>query len=222
MHGSLPDTLNPTDSADVYAPMELPIGRFFLAFNGTLVTAVGRTAATVEASLRARFDRPVRRAAALPEPLARAVGEHLQRVGRTTLGFDLGGLPAFDQAALRTVLGIPRGDVRSYAWVAHEIGLPRAAKEVGLALGQNPIPLLIPCHRVVYSDGRLGGYIFGRRAKRALLLAEDIELVEQRPRPQSRASAIAIGQREGIVVVRQPALVGPRTAAPGSALRPVS
>lgn len=178
MIGSLPDRLNPADSANVYAPLESPIGRLYLAFNGPLVTAVGRSAAAVEASLRARFDRPIRRAAALPEPLAQAVAEHLEGVGRNRLGFDLGGLPAFDQAVLRTLLTIPRGEVRSYAWVAREIGQPRAAKEVGLALGQNPIPVLLPCHRVVYSDGRLGGYIFGRRAKQALLLAEDIEIEE--------------------------------------------
>jgi O-6-methylguanine DNA methyltransferase len=180
MNGRLPDTLNPADSADVYAPMETPIGRLFLAFNGTTVTAVGRTAATVEASLRARFARPIRRVRTLPEPLARAVGEHLQRDGRTALGFDLGDLPAFDRAVLRAVQEIPRGEVRSYAWVAHEIGQPQAAKEVGLALGQNPIPLLIPCHRVVYSDGHLGGYIFGSPAKRALLLAEGVELAASR------------------------------------------
>ena len=175
MDGWRSATLDPADSADAYAPIETPIGRLFVAFNGPVVTAVGRTPTAVEASIRARFTRPSRRVPALPAPLARAVTEHLRPGGRSTLPFDLGDLPQFDQAVLRTALEIPRGEVRSYAWVAHEVGQPRAAKDVGLALGQNPIPLLIPCHRVVYSDGRLGGYIFGTRAKRALLLAEGVD-----------------------------------------------
>ncbi len=176
MNRWLPEMLNPVERADAYAPIETPIGPLYIAFNGSAVTAIKRTGAAVEGSLGARFARPVRRAPTLPEPLARGVAEHLQGDGRATLCFDLGGLPAFDQAVLRTVLGIPRGEVRSYAWVAHEIGQPQAAREVGLALARNPIPLLIPCHRVIRSDGRLGGYIFGSRAKRALLLAEDVEL----------------------------------------------
>ena len=174
--GPPPALLNCPESADIYAPIETPIGRLFVVFNGTVVAAVGRTAAAVEASLGARFAQPVRPAPALPPPLARAVADRLNGDGRCPLRFDLSGVPAFDELVLRTVLEIPRGEVRSYGWLAGKIGQPRAAKEVGLALGQNPIPLLIPCHRVVYSDGQLGGYIFGARAKRALLIAEGVEL----------------------------------------------
>ena len=95
------------------------------------------------------------------------MAEHPHQDGPTRLRFDLGDVPELDRAVLHAVLGIPRGEVRSYGWVAREIGQPRAAKDVGLALGQNPIPWLIPCHRVVYRDGQLGGHIFGGRAKRA-------------------------------------------------------
>ena len=171
-----PEMLGHADPADAYAPLETPIGRLFVAFDGPIITAVGRTPAAVESTLRTRFARPARRVPALPSPLARAVAEHLNRRHQATLRFDLDALPQFDQAVLRTVLTIPRGQVRSYAWVANELRQSRAAKDVGLALGQNPIPVLIPCHRVIYSDGRLGGYIFGPRAKRALLLAEGVEL----------------------------------------------
>jgi O-6-methylguanine DNA methyltransferase len=171
-----PAPLSSSDSADAYAPVETPIGRLFVAFNGTVVTAVGRTAPAIEASLRARFARPARPAPTLSMPLSRAVADHFSGAGRPALRFDLSGVPAFDQLVLRAVLEIPRGQVRSYGWLAREVGQPRAAKDVGLALGQNPIPLLIPCHRVVYSDGHLGGYIFGSRAKRALLIAEGVQL----------------------------------------------
>ena len=60
---------------------------------------------------------------------------------------------------LAATLTIPRGKVRTYGWIARQIGQPRAAQDVGAALNQNPIPYLIPCHRIVYSDGRLGGYV---------------------------------------------------------------
>jgi O-6-methylguanine DNA methyltransferase len=161
---------------NTYAPIETPIGRLFVAFNGRRISAVGRTPGSLEASLRARFAGPVRAASALPEPLARTVSERLQGHDRAAPDFELDDVPAFDAAVLRTVLEIPRGEVRSYGWVAREVGQPWAAKDVGVALGRNPIPLLIPCHRVVYSDGQVGGYIFGARAKRALLIAEGVAL----------------------------------------------
>jgi O-6-methylguanine DNA methyltransferase len=71
---------------------------------------------------------------------------------------------------------IPRGEVRPYAWIAREIGHPRAVRAVGTALGHNPAPLLIPCHRVVRSDGHLGEYSMGGpEAKRAVLTAEGVD-----------------------------------------------
>jgi O-6-methylguanine DNA methyltransferase len=65
--------------------------------------------------------------------------------------------------------------VRPYAWIAREIGRPKAVRAVGSALAANPIPLLIPCHRVVRSDGRIGAYVFGSEDKRAVLRAEGAE-----------------------------------------------
>ena len=73
-------------------------------------------------------------------------------------------------------LEIPHGEVRPYAWVAREIGQPGAVRAVGTALGRNPIPLLIPCHRVVRSDGAIGDYALGRQAKETMLAAEGVDL----------------------------------------------
>ncbi len=67
---------------------------------------------------------------------------------------------------------IPFGETRSYSWVAEQIGKPRAARAVGQALGRNPLPIIIPCHRVVASDGKLGGYSGGIEMKRYLLRLE--------------------------------------------------
>jgi O-6-methylguanine DNA methyltransferase len=157
---------------ELCAPVETPIGRRYVAGHDLTAVAVGRSAAAVEASVRTRLGRPVRHVPSLPEPLARAVAAHLDGSDTGTLHFDLSGLPEFDRSVLRVALAIPRGETRTYGQLAREIGQPRAAQEVGQALGQNPIPLLIPCHRVIYADGRLGGYVFGSRAKQALLLAE--------------------------------------------------
>jgi O-6-methylguanine DNA methyltransferase len=66
--------------------------------------------------------------------------------------------------------------MRPYAWVAREIGHPKAVRAVGTALGHNPIPLLIPCHRVGKSDGRMGNYAFGAAAKEMILAYEGVDV----------------------------------------------
>ena len=68
---------------------------------------------------------------------------------------------------LTKTLEIPSGEVRPYGWVAREIGRPKAVRAVGSALGRNPVPVLIPCHRVVRSDGHVGNYGLGVPMKRA-------------------------------------------------------
>ena len=67
---------------------------------------------------------------------------------------------------------IPRGQTRSYGWVAQRIGKPRAVRAVGAACGANPVPVIIPCHRVIASDGSLGGFGGGLPMKRRLLALE--------------------------------------------------
>ena len=73
---------------------------------------------------------------------------------------------------LRSTAGIPFGDVRSYGQLAALAGSPRAARAVGNALGSNPIPIVVPCHRVLHADGGLGGYSGGLYRKRYLLALE--------------------------------------------------
>lgn len=70
------------------------------------------------------------------------------------------------------MLSIPLGEVRTYKWVAQKAGNPQAARAVGQILKHNPYPLIIPCHRVIKSSGRQGGYIFGKKTKIALLNLE--------------------------------------------------
>lgn len=72
----------------------------------------------------------------------------------------------------KAVLAIPLGEIRTYKWVACKIRHPKAFRAVGMALKNNPYPLMIPCHRVVASGGRLGGYSGGLKMKIKLLNLE--------------------------------------------------
>ena len=85
---------------------------------------------------------------------------------------DISDLTPFEQAALRATAQIPPGEVRSYAWVATQIGHPRAARAVGRVMARNPLPLLFPCHRVVDSSGALHDYFYGLDMKARLLEME--------------------------------------------------
>ena len=80
----------------------------------------------------------------------------------------------FQQKVLRAVSGIPRGKVSTYQLIAKQIGKPKAARAVGRALANNPFPLIIPCHRVICSNGSLGGYQGGLKMKLTLLKKEGI------------------------------------------------
>ena len=81
-------------------------------------------------------------------------------------------LPDFQSRVLAEASRIPFGDVTSYAAIAARIGHPRAARAVGNALGANPVPIIVPCHRVVRGDGTWGHYAFGPKLKTALLSLE--------------------------------------------------
>jgi methylated-DNA-[protein]-cysteine S-methyltransferase len=85
---------------------------------------------------------------------------------------DLVGASRFQQNVWHVVRTIPYGETRSYGWVASELDLPRAARGVGQALARNPLPIVIPCHRVISNNGSLGGYSGGRGVKELLLRLE--------------------------------------------------
>ena len=171
----LPAVLGGIGLGDRYLELETTIGSVFVAYNDDGVSAVVPLpgAAQFEALFRARFGRPVRRTDVAPGDLVEALGRHL-RGEPAPLRFDLRSVSEFERAVLTKALEIPRGEVRTYGWIAREIGRPRAVRAVGTALGRNPIPLLIPCHRVVYADRSIGNYAFGTPMKQALLAAEGV------------------------------------------------
>ena len=85
---------------------------------------------------------------------------------------DLSNLTPFQRKVLEVVKIIPYGETRNYKWVAERIGNPKAARAVGQALKRNPYPVIIPCYRVIRSNGKLGGYSKGIQKKRKLLKKE--------------------------------------------------
>ena len=88
-------------------------------------------------------------------------------------------LTAFEKAVLKATLSIPFGETRSYAWVAQQIGKPGAVRAVGSALRKNPWPLLIPCHRVIKSDGSPGRYAGKDTGRKAALIALEQRLIRE-------------------------------------------
>lgn len=102
---------------------------------------------------------------------------------------DLTHLTPFQQDVLRVVAAIPRGEVRPYGWVAAMAGRPRAARAVGRAVAANPVPLVIPCHRVTRSSGEIGAYSGGGPGIKARILRHegvDIEALAQLVRRGAR------------------------------------
>jgi O-6-methylguanine DNA methyltransferase len=164
--------------ADRYARFDSPIGRLVVAWNGLGVSAVEavRDDAAFEAAHLARTGRRAHPVGALPERLASAIARRLGGDRRVRIDLDLRGHTDFEQDVWHKALEIPRGEVRPYGWVAAEIGRPRAVRAVGTALGHNPVPLIVPCHRVVRSDGTIGQYSLGGPAnKRTILAAEGLD-----------------------------------------------
>ncbi|HEV8573450.1 MAG TPA: MGMT family protein [Dehalococcoidia bacterium] len=85
---------------------------------------------------------------------------------------DWNGVTGFRRAVMEEVMRIPAGQTLSYGAVAERVGYPRAARAVGRVMATNPLPLVVPCHRVVGSNGSLTGYGGGLHVKEALLRAE--------------------------------------------------
>ena len=167
-----------TGRADRYATAQSPLGPVFVAWNGRGVSWVAprEDAAAFEARFTERVGRSIAPADALPGRLAGAIARRLAGDRRVRIDLDLRGHTPFEVAVWTKALEIPRGEVRPYGWIAAEIGRPKAVRAVGTALAHNPVPLVVPCHRVVRSDGMIGQYSMGGPdAKRQVLAAEGLD-----------------------------------------------
>ena len=163
---------------DRYARFDAPIGSLVVAWNGLGVSAVEAAPDDVTFELHhlARTGRRAVPAGELPADLGRAISRRLDGDRRVRIDLDLRGHTDFERDVWRKALEIPRGEVRPYGWIAAEIGRPKAVRAVGTALGHNPVPLIVPCHRVVRTDGSIGQYsLGGPHNKRMILTAEGLD-----------------------------------------------
>ena len=163
------------DLADSYATIEGPTGPAYVAWNGRGITAF----VPVEAvGTRDAFEERHPRSASSVDAPPGSLAKHLDRTIETgrlgELPVDLSSLGDFQRKVLEKCAEIPPGEIRPYGWIAREIGNPGAVRAVGTALGRNPVPVLIPCHRVVRTDGRIGDYAYGSPMKRQLLEHEGL------------------------------------------------
>ncbi|HXS72123.1 MAG TPA: methylated-DNA--[protein]-cysteine S-methyltransferase [Patescibacteria group bacterium] len=169
---------------------ESPLGPLVVAWNGVGVVSVdlaGDQEAFEARHLVATGRQAI--AAEVPTRLANAIARRLDGDRRVRIPLDLRGHTGFEQDVWRKALEIPRGEVRPYGWIAAEIGRPKAVRAVGTALGHNPVPLIVPCHRVVRSDGFIGQYsLGGPHNKRAVLTEEGLD-------PDAMESAARRGER---------------------------
>ncbi len=139
-----------------------PIGPVWLALSeaGAAAIYVDGWREDLEAKVRRRFPRAeILESAARTAPLLAQIEAYLGGERRNFAApIDWRGMSDFQRRALQATLAIPYGETRSYGEIAARIGSPRAARAVGRAEATNPLPLLIPCHRVIGADGSLHGY----------------------------------------------------------------
>ena len=164
-------------ATDSFFGLDSPIGAVYVAVGPAGVRYVAPAASAEEFArgYRGRFGRLLGevegdgRVEELRGKIAAALAGERVRVD-----LDLSDKTPFQRRVLEVVRGIPHGEVRPYVWVAREAGAPGASRAVGNVMANNPVPLLVPCHRVVRNDGRTGSYAFGAGQKVRLLEGEGV------------------------------------------------
>jgi methylated-DNA-[protein]-cysteine S-methyltransferase len=157
-----------------WGKMPSPLGELFIAVSrqGLCAVEFGRS----EKYFLARFAaaRAEKNATAIKPAIEQLKEYFAGRLSEFSIPVDLSALTPFQRKVLATTSRIPLGQVRSYQQVANEMGCSKSSRPVGQSLGRNPVPIVIPCHRVIASDGSLGGYSGGSglKAKRFLLQLE--------------------------------------------------
>lgn len=159
-----------------YSCLDSPFGPVFAAktINGVCLVSLSKISESkFQSLLRKRFRKDaIRDDRKLKKVIHELYGYfNGRRVNfKSTLDLSIG--TEFQRKVWEKVSEIPYGELRSYKWIANEIGNPGAVRAVGNAVGENPVPPIIPCHRVIRSDGNLGGYSSGIALKKWLLRLE--------------------------------------------------
>jgi methylated-DNA-[protein]-cysteine S-methyltransferase len=164
-----------------FGTMDSPVGPLRVAVSDIGVAEISYTASESEDEFRKRvlargFDLvPADASAGDIAPVTQQLTEYFggQRK-RFDLPIDFGGLTPFTRSVLDATAGVPFGELKTYGDIAAQIGSPGASRAVGNALGRNPIPVIVPCHRIVMSDLSIGGYTGGIAIKERLLSIEGV------------------------------------------------
>jgi methylated-DNA-[protein]-cysteine S-methyltransferase len=156
---------------------ETPLGDMFIAVTGQGIVALGFDdhEQAFLLRMRKRYRVNLTRSPKRVQPVARQLKDYFGgRRHEFDLQLDLRRLSNFQRLVLSAIQEVPPGQTISYGGLARRIGKPQAARAVGQALGSNPIPIIIPCHRALAADGSLGGYSGrgGTRTKQVLLELE--------------------------------------------------
>jgi methylated-DNA-[protein]-cysteine S-methyltransferase len=160
-----------------YTSLAAPIGRVLVAVGDAGLVRVRfrqSEAAFVSELERQLGVRPVRSASETAEVVAQLRAYFAGRRRRFDVPVDLSHVTPFVRRVLTATMQVPAGNLVSYGDIARRIGQPRGSRAVGQALGRNPIPIVIPCHRVIASGGRIGGYTGGLAVKKRLLRLEGV------------------------------------------------
>ena len=166
-----------------YGAVDSPIGAVFVALAGDEVAALSFTSRSETdfcGELSSLVSRPVARSDKTLEPVIRELREYFEGK-RKKFSFSpaISGRTGFQERVLKAAMSIPYGQTRTYGWLASCSGSPRAARAAGQVMAHNTVPIIIPCHRVIGSTGRLCGFAGELRAfdiKRTLLAIEGVRV----------------------------------------------
>jgi len=163
-----------------YGEVESPLGPLMVAQTAAGVCEIGFGKHETEQEflyhLRTRGFRPVPNQNAITT-VARQLSEYFEgERNRFEVPLDVSGVSPFTRSVLTATSAVPFGGLSTYRGIADKIGQPSATRAVGNALGRNPLPVVIPCHRIVRSDSSLGGYTGGPGIKERLLALEGVML----------------------------------------------
>lgn len=164
-----------TRRAVYYCAVQAPIGRVFVAASdeGLVRVSFRRSEGAFVNDLRRQLDADVVRSPERTEDIVHQLRAYFAgERQRFDMRLDLRHVTPFQRRVLLAAARVPAGQLVSYGEIARRIGEPRGSRAVGQALGHNPIPIVIPCHRVVAAGGRIGGYTGGLAIKRKLLRLE--------------------------------------------------
>ncbi|MBV9719859.1 MAG: methylated-DNA--[protein]-cysteine S-methyltransferase [Candidatus Eremiobacteraeota bacterium] len=159
----------------VLAALTTPVGRLYVGLKSERIAYVSLDTGQALEEIVARAERRLHRRVVpgeAPPWLVRALDRFFDTWKLDDALIDISDLTPFEQSVLRAAARIPPGEVRSYAWVATQIGRPKAARAVGRVMARNPLPFLFPCHRVVDSSGDLHDYYYGLEMKARILKME--------------------------------------------------